>query len=111
MSTYLIRSFDFRSHVFGKTLPLGLKALHKSVRASTVARWIKEVLTNSEIEVNIFSVHSTRGAAASKAFASGIPLERILKAGSWATEHLFETLPAPGCRARTGRAGIGQLML
>ncbi|KAK4037959.1 hypothetical protein OUZ56_029982 [Daphnia magna] len=37
----------------------------------------------------MFSEHSTRGAAASKAFASGIPVERILKAGNWATESVF----------------------
>ena len=77
-SSYLIKSFDFRSNVDGKT-----------PWASTIARWIKEVLTSAGIDVNLFSVHSTRGAAASKAFASGIPVVRILKAGGWASESVF----------------------
>jgi hypothetical protein len=89
MSAYLIKSFGLRSPVLDKKLVLGLKAPHKSVGTSTVARWIKEVLTNSGIDVNLFSAHSTRGAAASKAFASEIPVERILKAGNWATESVF----------------------
>jgi hypothetical protein len=89
MSAYLIKSFDFTNHVFGKTLRLGLKAPHKTVGVSTVVRWIKEVLADSGIDVNLFSAHSTRGSAASKEFASGIPVERILKARNWATESVF----------------------
>jgi hypothetical protein len=85
----LMKSFGFRSPILGKTLFLRLKAPNKSVGASTVARWIMEVLTNSGIDVNLFSAHSTRGAAASKEFASEIPVERILKAGNWATESVF----------------------
>ena len=89
LSAYLIKSFDFRSPGAGKTLLLGLKAPHRAVGASTVARWIKEVLACSGIDVNLFTAHSSRGAAASKAFASGIPVERILEAGGWANESVF----------------------
>jgi integrase len=89
MSAYLIKSYDFRSDLHGKTLLLALRAPHKSVGASTVARWIKGVLVSAGIDVNKFSSHSTRGASASKAFAAGIPVERILKAGGWASESVF----------------------
>ncbi|KZS06472.1 Uncharacterized protein APZ42_030056 [Daphnia magna] len=97
MSTYLIRSYDFRSQVYGNRLLLGLKPPHKSVGASTVARWIKEILASAEINTKMFSAHSTKGAAASKAFAAGIPVERILKAGGWAAESVFfKALSRPG---------------
>lgn len=49
-------------------------------------RWIKEVLASTGIDVNIFSAHFTRRTAASTAFATGSPLERILKAGGWAAQ-------------------------
>ena len=89
LSAYLIRSYDFRSQIHGRTLFLGLKSPHKSVGASTVACWIKEVLANSGIDVDMFSAHSTRGAAASKAFSAGVPVERILKTGGWSSESVF----------------------
>ncbi|KZS22102.1 Uncharacterized protein APZ42_010837 [Daphnia magna] len=83
------RSYDFRSQVHGNRLLLGLKPPHKSVGASTVARWIKEVLASAGIKTKMFSAHSTRRVAVSKAFAAGIPVERFLKAGSWVAESFF----------------------
>lgn len=50
---------------------------------------MKDVLASSGIETSLFSAHSTLRAAASKAFAGGVPVDRILKAVGWATESTF----------------------
>nr|CAH0108438.1 unnamed protein product [Daphnia galeata] len=50
---------------------------------------LDERCLSSGIETSLFSAYSTRGAAASKAFAGGVPVDRILKVGGWATESTF----------------------
>lgn len=59
------------------------------VTSSTIGRWIKDQLGEAGIDTSIFAAHSTRGAAASKAVSSGVPIHSILKQGSWARESTF----------------------
>jgi hypothetical protein len=47
------------------------------------------VLKDAGIDVDIFSSHSTRGAAASKAVAVGASLDSVLSAGHWASSSRF----------------------
>ena len=61
---------------------------HKKVTANSLARWIKSLMKKSGID-NSFSAHSTRSAAASKAWAAGIPVDTILKKGHWTKETIF----------------------
>ena len=56
---------------------------------STIGRWIKEQLKEAGIDTSTFSAHSTRGAAASKAAASGISIQTILDQGQWPRESTF----------------------
>jgi hypothetical protein len=72
-------------------LILGIKSPHAPIGASSTARWIKSVLAEAGIDISVYSAHSTRGAAASKAKSSGLPIETILRTGSWATESVFST--------------------
>ncbi|KAI9565203.1 reverse transcriptase [Daphnia sinensis] len=60
-----------------------------SVSGNTLARWIKEYLSEAGIDTTIFSAHSTRGAAASGAARSGISMDSILRAGDWSNETTF----------------------
>jgi integrase len=60
----------------------------KPVTGSTVGRWIKCILTEAGVDP-IFSAHSTRGAAASRAEKNGIPIDTILKTAHWAQESTF----------------------
>ena len=53
---------------------------HKSVTSATIARWLREVLRLSGIDVSIFSGHSVRGASTSAAAGVGITTNDILKA-------------------------------
>ena len=54
---------------------------HRVVTSNTVSGWIRSLLTDAGIDTTIFSAHSTRGAAASKAFNVGMSMDAILKAG------------------------------
>ena len=62
---------------------------HGSAGASTVARWIKTQLGKARVDTSYFSAHSTRGAASSKAAASGVAVGTLLAAASWANESTF----------------------
>jgi len=62
---------------------------HKAVAPCTIARWLKEVLKLSGIDVSIFTAHSTRSASASAAADSGVTTSDILKAADWSAESVF----------------------
>ena len=64
-------------------------APYRPVSASTVARWIKSYMERAGVDTQTFSAHSTRGAAASKAVASGVPIESVLTAAQWSRESTF----------------------
>lgn len=63
---------------------------YSSVTTSTVARWLKEVLRLSGIDISVFKAHSFRGAAASAAFLSGCSLKEILKTADWSSVKNFK---------------------
>ena len=54
---------------------------YQAVSRDTIRRWIKQVLSNSGIDTNVFSAHSTRSASVSAANSKGVPLDKILLAG------------------------------
>lgn len=62
---------------------------HKPVVGSTISGWIKRQLGDAGIDLAKFSAHSTRGAAASKAAASGVSVQSILELANWASESTF----------------------
>ena len=61
---------------------------HKPVAPYTIARWLKEVLQLSGVDVSIFTVQSTRSASAAAA-DSGVTSNDNLKAADWSTEPIF----------------------
>ncbi|XP_065902413.1 uncharacterized protein [Dysidea avara] len=63
---------------------------YKAVTSSSVARWLKAVLTAAGIDTAIFSAHSTRGASSSAAAKVGITTNDILKAADWSSESVFQ---------------------
>ena len=65
------------------------KKPHTATSTSTLGRWIKKCLSDAGIDDSVFSAHSTRGAGASKAAASGVATESILRAASWSSESTF----------------------
>ena len=49
----------------------------------SLARWVKEVMGNFDIDTEIFKPHSTREASNSAAYKLGMPLQEALKRGQW----------------------------
>ena len=65
------------------------KKPHTAAAPATLGSWIKSCISDAGIDSTIFSAHSTRGAGASKAAASGVAIEAILNAASWSSELTF----------------------
>ncbi len=63
---------------------------YNAVGASSISRWIKKLLEEAGVDTTVYSAHSTKGASASKAAASGVAIENILRAGGWASESVFQ---------------------
>lgn len=60
-----------------------------NVTTCTLARWLKEVLFLSGIDVSMFTAHSFRGAAASKALGAGVSIKNVLETANWASARTF----------------------
>ncbi|XP_038065690.1 uncharacterized protein LOC119735825 [Patiria miniata] len=59
------------------------------VTKETISKWIKQVLSNSGIDVSVFKPHSTRSAAVSVAKRADVTINDILKTAGWSTESTF----------------------
>jgi hypothetical protein len=87
---YYVFCTDFlRSEQNRNSLLIGTIAPHLPVSSNTVGRWIKSFLGEAGIDTSVFSAHSTRGAAASKAAESAQSITSILRAGDWSNESTF----------------------
>lgn len=64
-------------------LLISFKKPYKAVSTHTLSRWIKSSLQDSGIDVTIFTAHSTRHAATSRAYKQGVNLDLIRKTAGW----------------------------
>ena len=87
MQAYLSRSFKLRGP-FVK-LFISHKEPHHPVTVSTISRWVKETLKLAGMNTEIFSSHSTRSAAASKAKSLGLSMAEINRAAGWSNSRTF----------------------
>ena len=62
---------------------ISLKRPFVSVGSQTIARRIKQVLSDAGIDISIFKSHSTRHASTSSALLKGIDLDTIRKTAGW----------------------------
>ena len=88
LKDYLERTKDLRGDE--TQLLLSFVKPHDGIGSKAVSRWIVDVLESSGIDVKKFSGHSTRSAASSKAFVSGVPVKEILTRGYWSKESTFQ---------------------
>ena len=94
---YLARTFKFRLRAvrLGKEKPSQLFLSHRTgqpVKRASIARWIRQVLSLSGIDVSTFSAGSTRSASTSAAARFGASPEQIVRQGDWSnlgTYHRF----------------------
>lgn len=85
-----------------RELFVALKPPHTAVGASSIARWLKMALQSAGVDTAAYTAHSTRGAAASKAFAKGIPCDNILAAANWKRASTFHKFYNKRIRAGDG---------
>ena len=61
----------------------------KPVKPATIGHWLKNLMKEAGIDTSLYTAHSTRGAATSKAKAVGVPMREILKAANWSSASTF----------------------
>lgn len=64
-------------------------APYRPVSATTIASLIKSHMERAGVDTNVFSAHSTRGAAASKVVALGVTIDSVLMASQRSKESTF----------------------
>ena len=85
---YLNRTDGFRTQ--GKhQLFLSYVKPHKAVSVDTIRRWLKLTMDMAGVDTTLFRAYSTRSASASKAAASNVPTELIMKTAGWSRESTF----------------------
>lgn len=89
LEAYILNTATVRNAVNNHQLFIGSTKPFKPVTSSTISRWLKDQLKEAGVDTAIFSAHSTRGAAASKAASAGVCIQAILKQGHWAKESTF----------------------
>jgi hypothetical protein len=76
LKEYLARTKILRRH--SKLLISYIKP-HAEVSKDTIARWIKTIIVKSGIDINVYSAHSVRSAASSKARKLFVPIREIME--------------------------------
>ena len=89
LRAYEDRTLSRRTDRNRSSLFIALIKPYNPVTSSTIARWIKSVLTKSGINTDIFKAHSTRSATVSAAAKAGITTNDILNAADWSSESVF----------------------
>ena len=62
---------------------------HKAVSKDTIARWCRDIMEKSGIDITKYTTHSCRSAASSMASTRNVELKKILEACGWSTEQSF----------------------
>ena len=86
---YLDKTRPFRKSGEQNQLFLGLNEPHKPVTKDTIARWIRDMLALSGIDVGCFKAHSVRAASVSAAKVQFVSTQKIMKRANWTQEKTF----------------------
>ena len=63
---------------------------HKTVKTSSISRWLKNVPQLSGIDTSQFSAHSTRSASSTLAANCGVSISDIMKVADWSRAGTFK---------------------
>lgn len=89
ISDYITATENLRCNSLDSLL-LTYKKPHRPASSQTISRWIKQVLSESGIDVTIFGAHSARHAATSAARRAGASIDNIRRTAGWtATSNTF----------------------
>ena len=87
MTEYLNRVKSIRGDI--NQLFLTTQPPIRAASQQTIARWIKVILSKAGLDLTLFTPHSTRSAATTKARSANIPLPTILKTAGWSSASTF----------------------
>ena len=85
---YLEKTEQFRRHGHHRLL-LSWRPPHNPVTTDTLARWIRQVMQDSGINVHVFGAHSVRGVSSSFALDHNASIDSVLTAGDWSSLRTF----------------------
>ena len=90
LESYELRTKQLRLQSTERSrLFLSVRKPHAPVKASTIGHWLQSLMAQAGIDVSMFSAHSTRGAATSKAKRMGVSTTDILKTADWSSVSTF----------------------
>nr|XP_012214762.1 PREDICTED: uncharacterized protein LOC105667509 [Linepithema humile] len=85
MEHYINRTRGLRSPSCD-SLFISYRKPFKAISSQTISRWIKQILEECGVNTAVFSAHSTRHAATSRAADKGVTLDIIKRAAGWTGE-------------------------
>lgn len=80
--SYMEKTKPFRTTENDNLIQTYKKPIHNCT-AQSISRWIKETLSDSGVDVKMFSAYSTRHASTSAANRAGVSIEIIKKTAGW----------------------------
>ena len=81
LKSYTERTKEFRGSIV--KLFISFKKPYKVVSTQTLSRWIRLIMSQSGVDINVFSAYSTRHAATSTAKRKGVNIDIIRKTAGW----------------------------
>ena len=63
---------------------------YAAVSKDTISRWLKRVLEEAGVDVEVFKAHSTRAASCAKAKSDDIPIDEIMKTAGWTNNKTYK---------------------
>lgn len=87
--TYIKVTNVYRENPNTQRLFLTTKKPFHNATASTIGRWIRQVLSESGIDTSVFTAHSVRHASTSAADRRGVSIEIIKKTAGWSGDSLI----------------------
>lgn len=88
LRSYIEKTQVYRNLLNTENLILTTRKPIHNACASTISRWIKQVLSMSGVDTTVFSAHSTRHASTSAAGRRGVSIDIIKKAAGWSGNSL-----------------------
>lgn len=82
LKSYINKTRPLRNNCQEK-LFVSLRRPHRNVSSQTLSHWIKDVLTESGVDTDMFSAHSTRHASTSTARSLGVNIDIIRRTAGW----------------------------
>lgn len=88
LESYIERTQELRTST-NDNLFISLVKPHRNVGSQTIARWLKCVLKEAGIDINVYKAHSFRHSSVSKAKAMGCNVDIIMQKAAWTKNSLM----------------------